>query len=170
MCAKNNFLFLLILVVLSNCSEKSSPNSEVENTTSKLEGTWKLISAQMIVNNDTTFTDYTQDMEGIKIINETHFSFLQHDLKKGEDSAAVFTSGGGRYILKGNTYVEFLEYCSAREWENHKFEFTIDISNDTLFQTGREKIASLDVDRVIIETYVRTDDKNTPIPVLKHLQ
>lgn len=51
----------------------------------------------------------------IKIINETHFSFLNHDMKKGKDSTKVFVAGGGRYTLEGDQYNEFLEYCSARE-------------------------------------------------------
>ncbi|GAA4108799.1 hypothetical protein GCM10022393_05130 [Aquimarina addita] len=133
---------------------------------SKIIGTWKLISAKKIINTDTTITKYTNTIEGIKIINTSHFSFFQHDLKKGKDSVPKFSSGGGKYVLNGNKYVEFLEYCSARAWENNKFEFTIAIKNDTLTQTGIERIPSLDVDQTIIETYVKTNNNNTPIPVI----
>jgi hypothetical protein len=69
------------------------------------------------------------------------FLFLLHDLKGGKDSAAAFTVGGGRYSLKGNNYTEYLEYCSAREWEGHDFHFTVTVRNDTLIQCSEEKKA-----------------------------
>ena len=91
----------------------------------------------------------------IKIINNTHFSFLRHDLNKGKDSTATFVAGGGTYELKGNEYSEHLDYCSAREWEGNSFHFTVAIQNDTLVQSGREKIEGTGIDRIIIEKYFR---------------
>ena len=92
----------------------------------------------------------------IKIINDSHFAFLRHDLNKGKDSVkAIYSSGGGRYTLSGNQYTEQLDYCDAREWEGHVFNFTVTIKNDTLIQHGIEKIEKLGIDRVIIERYIR---------------
>lgn len=92
----------------------------------------------------------------VKILNRSHFSFLRHDLRKGKDSTNVlFVAGGGRYELKGDQYTEYLEYCSAREWENNAFHFTITIEGDTLVQQGHEKVEGTDVDRTIIEQYAR---------------
>ncbi|HEY0899333.1 MAG TPA: hypothetical protein VGD90_08355 [Sphingobacteriaceae bacterium] len=118
-------------------------------------GTWKLLSGTLIENGDTTITDYTRDVSFIKIINDTHFSFLQHDLKKGKDSAAVFVSGGGRYSLTKDSYTEHLEYCSAREWEGNDFTFTITLKGDTLVQNGSEVVEAAGVNRVNIEKYLR---------------
>ena len=87
--------------------------------------------------------DYTGDLSMIKIINATHFSFLNHDLKKGTDSTAIFSAGGGRYTLSGDQYTEHLEYCSYREWEGNTFSFTLAIAGDTLIQQGVEKIEDL---------------------------
>jgi hypothetical protein len=69
----------------------------------------------------------------IKIINDSHFSFLNHDLNKGKDSLNTqFVAGGGRYDLEGDQYTEHLEYCSARvKWEGNDFKFTVTIQNDT---------------------------------------
>ena len=101
-------------------------------------------------------TDYTKDRSFIKIINESHFSFIHHDLNKGKDSAtAVFSAGAGTYSLKDSLYTERLEYCNAREWEGHDFSFTITIKNDTLVQSGIEKIESEGIDRINTEKYVR---------------
>jgi hypothetical protein len=91
----------------------------------------------------------------IKIITPTHFAFLNHDLKKGKDSVAVFVAGGGSYTLEGDQYTESLEYCSDREWEGNTFHFTVNVSGDTLIQRGVEKIENLGVERLNIEKYVK---------------
>jgi hypothetical protein len=120
-----------------------------------LVGTWKLLSGTLIEKGDTTATDYTTKVEMIKVINETHFSFLNHDVNHGKDSTASFVAGGGHYTLNGDEYVEHLEYCSDREWEGHKFTFRVEIRNDTLVQTGTEVIEDLNINRLNIERYVR---------------
>jgi len=120
-----------------------------------IEGTWRLLTGTLIEKGDTTVTDYTKNVSFIKIINDSHFAFVQHDLRKGKDSTAIFSSGAGRYELKDSTYTEHLEYCTAREWEGHDFTFTIDIRADTLVQSGIEKIDSLGVNRMNVEKYVR---------------
>jgi len=61
----------------------------------------------------------------------------------------------GSYTLKGNQYTEHLEYCSDRAWEGHDFNFTLLLKNDTLVQTGREKVESAGIDRVNTEKYIR---------------
>lgn len=119
----------------------------------ELHGTWKLLSGTLIENGDTLVTDYTKNASFIKIINDTHFAFLHHDLKK--DSNSVYSSGGGTYTLKKQKYTENLEYCSAREWENNSFEFEISIKNDTLIQRGIEKIENKNINRLNIEKYIR---------------
>lgn len=118
-------------------------------------GTWQLVSRTVIEKGDTVITASNQNESFIKVINDSHFAFLQHDLKKGQDSAAVFVAGGGRYSLTDSLYREHLEYCSARKWEDNDFAFTLTLKNDTLVQSGVEKVASAGVNRVNIERYVR---------------
>ena len=141
----------LIAFLLASCAGKV----KVEPSAPAVVGTWKLISGTLIEKGDTTVTDYTKDLSFIKIINDTHFSFLLHDLKGGKDSTAVYSSGGGKYDLADNKYTEHLEYCSDRQWEGHDFSFTITIQNDTLTQQGLEEVASAGVSRLNIEKYVR---------------
>src|SRR6187402_147035 len=127
---------ILFLVFMISCREKSENNLQTTSAI-PIKGTWKLLTGTLIEKGDTTITDYTKDLSFIKIINESHFSFLQHDTRRDSTN---FSAGGGRYTLTGNTYTEHLEYCSAKEWEGHDFTFTVTISNDTLVQTGVEKI------------------------------
>jgi len=151
----------LAMILFASCQSESGSPSKVEASTGMpsnnpgIKGTWKLISGTLIEKNDTTITDYTKGKSFIKIINDTHFAFLLHDLKQGKDTSAIYSSGGGTYTFTDSTYTEHLEYCSDRNWEGHDFPFTITISNDTLTQRGVEKIEASGIDRLNIERYVR---------------
>ena len=146
--------FLALSTIIVSCGVKtkiSDPNQD----RLPIEGTWKLLTGTLIEKGDTTVTDYTKDVSFIKIINDTHFAFLQHSLKDAKDSTSSFDAGSGRYTLKDSTYTEHLEYCKEPEWEGHDFTFTVTIKNDTLTQRGIEKIDSAGINRLNIEKYVR---------------
>ena len=149
--------FVLISLVLAACAN-TAPAEAAPEKRNPIAGTWKLLTGTLIERGDTTITDYTKNVSFIKIINDTHFAFIQHDLTKGKDSAAVFAAGGGRYSLNDSLYTEHLEYCSAREWEGHDFPFTIRLAGDTLVQHGVEKIESAGVNRINTEKYIRVKE------------
>ena len=151
----NPMTILILSTLLFSCQK--SEQHEVQNI-NPLEGTWQLISGTLIEKNDTTVTDYTKGRSMIKVINNTHFAFLNHDLNKGKDSTAAFVAGGGPYELADDQYTEYLTYCSDRQWEGNEFHFTVKIQNDTLTQSGIEKIEGIGVDRVNIETYARVKE------------
>ncbi len=144
-------IFFLIASVLG-CNSKQASTEKIKLP---ILGTWKLLSGTLIERGDTVMTDYTKAVSFIKIINHTHFSFLKHDLNKGNNSQPVFEAGGGTYSLIDSTYTENLDYCSAREWEGNSFTFSITIHNDTLIQKGIEKIEKSGIDRLNIENYIR---------------
>jgi hypothetical protein len=118
-------------------------------------GTWELISGTTIQGKDTSVTDYTKNKKFLKIINGSHFAFVGHDLKKGKDTLAFYTSGAGTYTLTDSLYTEHLQFCSDRAWEGNDFSFTILIKDDTLTQTGIEKVEKIGVNRLNIERYVK---------------
>lgn len=150
---KTGVAFIFICSIFLSCGQGTAdtPSGLPQNS---LTGTWKLVEATLIEKGDTTVTDYTGKVSFIKIINDTHFAFLQHDINKGLDSA-VYASGGGAYSLNGNQYTENLEYCSAREWEGHDFTFTIAMNGDTLIQSGIEELESAGINRQNIEKYLK---------------
>lgn len=144
------FSAFLLMALLAAC------NTQNDKPAAPITGTWQLLTGIIIEKNDTTVTDYTKDKKFIKVINDSHFAFMGHDLKQGKDSAnAFYSSGGGTYTLKDSMYTENLQYCSDRNWENNEFHFTVTIHNDTLVQQGTEKIAGTNIDRLNIEKYIR---------------
>lgn len=151
---KKQLTAFLIIAMLASCGVKQSSNESGPSSLPVI-GTWKLISGTLIEGNDTTVTDYTKNLSFIKIINETHFAFLEHDLNQGKDSTAAFVAGGGRYTLTDSIYTEHLEYCNDRAWEGNDFSFVVAVSNDTLIQRGTEKVEVAGVNRLNIEKYVR---------------
>jgi hypothetical protein len=152
---KIKIVFAIVVMALLSCADNVSTPSPAS-----LIGTWRLIKGTLADKGDTIVTDYTVNTSFIKIINNTHFAFFQHDLKKGKDSGAVFVAGGGRYSLSGNQYIEHLEYCSDRNWEDNDFKFTFSIAGDTLVITGVEKVESAGVNRVNTEKYVRVKNSD----------
>ena len=145
---------LLIAIIATSC-EKKPEEKKAEPASIPIQGTWKLITGTTIEKGDTVVASYTKNVSFIKIINETHFAFLQHDLNKGKDYSVMFSAGGGTYSLKDNVYTEHLEYCNDRNWEGNDFKFTLEITGDTLVQKGVEVVEKAGVNRINIEKYVR---------------
>ena len=146
-----SIITILFFGYLISCNERRQNKSEATSTI-PIQGTWKLLTGTLIEKGDTIVTDYTTDRSFIKIINDSHFAFLSHALRK---DTTDFSAGGGSYTLTGNNYTEHLEYCNAKEWEGHDFTFTVTITNDTLIQSGVEKIEAQGIDRLNIEKYIR---------------
>ena len=143
---KKTISILIVTLTIIACNSNKEQN--------QIEGTWRLVSATA-TQKDSTFSTFNPKTKMIKILNDSHFAFFNHDLNNGKDSTAVFFGGGGKYTLKDSVYTESLEYFNNRAWENNTFEFVIKIKNDTLIQKGVEKVEKLGVDRIIIEKYVR---------------
>jgi hypothetical protein len=144
---------LFAICLFASCSSTTAPGGL------RLNGTWRLISGTTITKGVATVTDYTKGSGMIKIINDSHFAFLRHDLNPPKDSSNHFDAGGGSYTLDGDQYTEHLDYYSDRNWEGKSFNFTVSISNDTLIQRGMEKVENENIDREIIERYVREKKK-----------
>ena len=148
------FLFIIPAALLALASCKPATPAITESV---LNGSWKLVSSKSIVKKDTTDTSPKNGMETIKLYNDDHFAFFTHNTLKTDKP--VYDSGSGTYSLANENYTEHLQYCTEREWENHDFNFTLTVKNDTFQQRGVEKIDSLHVDHIIIETYVKIKSK-----------
>ena len=140
--------FLAAIFLLSSCSQKQQPANP-------MIGTWQLLTHTEITKGVSAVTDYTRDLKMIKIINSSHFAFLIHSINTKKDSSNNFDAGGGAYALVGDKYTEHLNYYKDKNWEGKSFDFTITFSGDTLIQKGLEKVEKENIDRTIIEKYIR---------------
>jgi hypothetical protein len=120
-----------------------------------LSGTWQLITGTTITKGVSVITDYTKNQKFLKIRNNTHFAFFTHNLNSPKDSTNHFDAGGGSYTLTGNKYTEHLDFYSDKNWEGKSFDFTVNFKNDTLIQTGLEKVEKENINRTIIEKYIK---------------
>ncbi|WP_316814557.1 hypothetical protein [Pedobacter nyackensis] len=150
------FFSACILLACTNQDVKQIETKKTSNV--PLQGTWQLLSSTILENGQETFSDYTKDQRMIKIINDTHFSFLKHDLKLNKEGKNNFDAGGGRYELVDDNYTEHLDFYNDKNWEGKSFNFKVKIENDTLIQTGVEKVESAGVDRTITEKYIKVKD------------
>lgn len=139
--------FILLSLLFATCTKVEKPDQL------PLVGTWELIAANTI-EKDSMFSTFDPHRSMIKIINSTHFAFLNHAIQQDSVSAPYY-AGGGRYTLVDSIYTEQLDYFNDKVWEGHTFEFVVTIRNDTLIQQGVEKVEGLGIDRVIIEKYKR---------------
>lgn len=141
---RKSVLYLsLLLISISSCQEKTTQKS-------RIIGSWKLVYNQ-IKEADTILLKDVSKTDFIKIINASHFSFINQP----KDSLGDFYAGAGTYTFDGEKYIETLEFIAYKAIRNHKFHFRIEIKGDTLIQYGREKVEAANMDREIIEKYLR---------------
>lgn len=148
---------ILVIVAFSVLFSSCTQNKKGPSQHSPLNGTWQLVFAEAVIN-DSVVHDKLQGNKMIKIITNSHFAFLNHDLKAGKDSAALFVAGGGTCTLHDSIYSETLEYCNYRDWEGLKVDFKFHLKGDTLILSGHEKKDDIKVNQFITEKYIRIGD------------
>src|SRR5215831_1431942 len=125
------FIMPSLVFFLLACNDRTAKE---EKSPIPLIGTWQLVIGITVTKGDSIVTDYTKGQQMIKIINDTHFAFLKHDVNTPKDSSLHFDAGGGRYTLQGNHYTEHLDFYNDRNWEGKTFQFNVTINGDTLTQ------------------------------------
>ena len=142
-------LFCFIVIYsFSNCNQETP--SITRNT---IEGTWKMVSAEIIENDSVKLKDLS-NTTFIKIINKSHFSFFNQENSGNKN----FYSGAGSYVLKGSDYTETLNFTTVEEFKQQQFSFTIRFEGDTLIQSGIEKVSVAGINRHIIEKYIKLNE------------
>ncbi len=142
-----------VLLLMTGCKKPEIAGDEPE-TENQIEGTWKMIYAEIREKDSVQVKDLSKT-DFIKIINADHFAFFNQDHGTGEN----FMSGAGSYSFNGTDYVETLDFISLPELRGHEFPFEVEIHGDTLVQQGREKVEEAGLDRYILEKYLRMNNE-----------
>ncbi|TRX63271.1 hypothetical protein [Carboxylicivirga sp. M1479] len=150
--------FTLLILVIGLCYACCDEHKSTTVFPEQYVGTWQLVSSDYH-SKDSVTSNMVEGQEMIKILTPTHFAFFLHDLAQGKDSTTVaYMSGGGTVVFKDDEYTENLDFCTAREWENHSFHFKLELRGDTLIQQGVEELEDLglgDENLLLIEKYIR---------------
>jgi hypothetical protein len=95
-------------------------------------GTWKLVSTKY--GEAKEHTPYTGSSTRTKIINPTHFVWLEVQT----DSKKVVSSAGGKYTFSGGAYTETIDFAGQgmEEYLGKPQKFTVRIKGDKLTQSG----------------------------------
>jgi hypothetical protein len=144
-----------------SCASGEEPKQDSkQEPTAKLQGSWRLVAAERF-EKDSAVSTLVPGTEMIKILNGSHFAFLNHSTGVKDTAAArnrSFSAGGGTYTLDGQKYTEHLTYCSYFPYEGKDFHFTLEFRGDTLIQSGEEPLKDLGIGPENIrlrEVYVR---------------
>ena len=156
---KKKITLIILILCFVNCIglafcyfniENQEVKLNITNKSNGIEGTWKMVYAEMIENDSLKLKDLS-NTTFIKIINNSHFSFFNQE----NDSNKNFYGGAGTYTLEGSNYIETLNFTGEEAIKNHVFPFLIEVKGDTLIQFGTEKVEAEGIDRKIIEKYIK---------------
>lgn len=105
---------------------------EARASTVSVAGTWELVSFKYGTN-ETAFTQMPPGQRRIKMITDTHFTWVQVDTA----TKKVTASAGGPYSLNGSTYTESIEFgLEMDSYMGQKQAFSVRVEGDKLFQSG----------------------------------
>lgn len=111
----------IVLIILSFITPFSSAT--------ELEGVWELVSGEYVDNNGKLIDYKSIELNSLKIISTTHFSFTS--VKRGK----FWASGSGTYQLSSGQYKEMLKYNSFGEKPGAEFIFTTKIEGEYWFNS-----------------------------------
>jgi hypothetical protein len=120
-------VLLIAILILSAGTTLNTKKNDVS-----VQGTWQLVSTKYGPT-ASGFTDFPESLRRIKVINESHFIWVQYDTL----SRRVSSSAGGSYSITGNTYTESLDFGLAMDSylkKNHTY--TVKVEGDIFFLSG----------------------------------
>lgn len=123
----------LVFVFLFGCTRTTV---EEKNP---IEGTWELISGKSQYPDVTELWPDTDYERQIKIINQTHFVWINQDTSREH----IYSFGGGKYTLNGDNYTEHIEMFILPSWIGKTIPFKIKIEGDTLILSGTVPLGKL---------------------------
>jgi hypothetical protein len=113
---------------------KEPPMSNAEKTKTSLEGAWKLKSLHSKFNDGTEY-NLPGNVIGsqIKMFSKNHVLFVG---QLASEEKTLNNYGGGAYTLKGDDYIETLQYDAMKELVGKTHRFKLTIEGKTLTQMG----------------------------------
>jgi hypothetical protein len=117
---KSLFLIVTVFVLLSFKTEKT-----------KLNGTYKIVSEEVVRNGESTFNVKNDKNSGLKTWSDKYFMFVSSSIVGSQISN---TFGGGTYELSGNNYTENIQHHVAPNYRGITLKLYLEMKGDTVIQ------------------------------------
>jgi hypothetical protein len=141
---KSLFLIVTVFVLLSFKTEKT-----------KLNGTYKIVSEEVVRNGESTFNVKNDKNSGLKTWSDKYFMFVSSSIVGSQISN---TFGGGTYELSGNNYTENIQHHVAPNYRGITLKLYLEMKGDTVIQIYPcDDSFYYDKNNCVIQKYVRVD-------------
>jgi hypothetical protein len=141
---KSLILIAVVFALLSFKTEKT-----------KLNGTYKIVSEEIVRNGDSTFNIKNDKNNGLKTWSDKYFMFVSSSVVGSQISN---TFGGGTYELSGNNYVEQCDYHVAPNYRGITLKLHLEMKGDTVIQIYPcDDSFYYDKNNCVIQKYVKVD-------------
>ena len=141
---KSLILIAVVFALLSFKTEKT-----------KLNGTYKIVSEEIVRNGDSTFNIKNDKNNGLKTWSDKYFMFVSSSVVGSQISN---TFGGGTYELSGNNYSENIQYHVAPNYRGITLKLHLEMKGDTVIQIYPcDDSFYYDINNCVIQKYVRVD-------------
>jgi hypothetical protein len=141
---KSLFLIVTVFVLLSFKTEKT-----------KLNGTYKIVSEEVVRNRESTFNVKNDKNSGLKTWSDKYFMFVSSSIVGSQISN---TFGGGTYELSGNNYTENIQHHVAPNYRGITLKLYLEMKGDTVIQIYPcDDSFYYDKNNCVIQKYVRVD-------------
>jgi hypothetical protein len=140
----------LVVIALAIFIISASPKEPTADT--QIKGAWKMLKSKY--GDEKEFVNYKKDeLASYKMFTGSRWAASVYDLQKKKISGTA----GGSYTVKGDQYVETVEYYSWNAaTEGKVFTFTLKIENGMLHQFGHMEYQD-NPKYLIDEWYTRVD-------------
>jgi hypothetical protein len=122
-CSMNKFSFHILIIFLS-FSVNAKENS--------FSGTWNLISGEYIDNKGTLISYAELNLRSLKVITNTHFSFVTMSGDK------FWSSGAGTFKYTNSEYIELPLYTSFNSPKGKEYVFKYKFDGDKWYSSRWE--------------------------------
>ena len=121
----------------------------------KLNGTYKVVSEEIVRNGESTFNLKNDNNSGLKTWSDKYFMFVSSSVNGSQISHSF---GGGTYNLSGNEYTEQCDYHVAPNYRGITLKLYLEIKGDTVIQIYPcDDSHYYDINNCVIQKYVRVD-------------
>ena len=125
-------VFGIAAIIVLAVAVALSAQQETKQSSRDHWGTWQLVSYKYGTNQP-GFNEPAQNQRRIKLITETHFTWVEFDSTTKEIKA----SAGGAYTLNGNTYTESMDFgLNMGTYIGQKHAFSIRVEGEKFFLSG----------------------------------